>query len=485
MDTGEHFLFKLLLDEILLGQLINVSIPLAQKYYDLLTEIKNGNNPNVKISEDVTKALPDFPKFAITYSISENEERSQVDQGKMKASLADYNDMFGTHFGIEEIGAYNSNLNDRLARKEKKYLNREQQLDIVIVVDRLLTGFDAPCLSTLFMDRPPMNPQNIIQAFSRTNRLFDEGKQYGQVVTFQSPKEFKDAINNALILYSRGGDGNPLAEDWETAIESFVKSLKSIRELAQTPKQIVSLSKEQKKAFVQLFRALDHDFAHIKAFSTFDENILDEYDFSEEDYENYAAMYKNVMEELKSESPDNEDDDDPVYDDYDLIAYSRMKIDFEYIVELLQGFVESLGEQDDEPFDSKIQTIRSVIKDFSHDNPKMSALLNRIVDDIEANPEEYVGKDISVIINEMRQRAVDVEIEKFANKWYLAETIVRYEVYNYRFGQLANENKLKDSADYATYKSEIVDAMPKFKFRKMMVDEFKVTLMPEITPLID
>lgn len=114
--------------------------------------------------------------------------------------------------GFTRMGGI-SNLNDRLARKEKKYLDRNQQLDLVIVVDRLLTGFDAPCLSILFMDRKPMTPQNMIQAFSRTNRLFDTNKQYGHIVTFQAPKEYKDAINEALRLYSRGGDGNPIAED--------------------------------------------------------------------------------------------------------------------------------------------------------------------------------------------------------------------------------------------------------------------------------
>ena len=186
------------------------SIAIAQKYYDLLKKIVNGED-ELKISENMHKALPDFPKFAITYSVSENEEFSQVNQEKMKESLYDYNQMFETHFGIEEINAYNSNLNDRLARKDKKYLNREQQLDIVIVVDRLLTGFDAPCLSTLFIDRQPMTPQNIIQAFSRTNRLFDGGKQYGQIVTFQVHDKFKSAINDALMLYSRGGEGNPIA----------------------------------------------------------------------------------------------------------------------------------------------------------------------------------------------------------------------------------------------------------------------------------
>ena len=187
------------------------SIAIAQKYYDLINEIKQEND-ELKICEKVKKALPDFPKFAITYSVSENEEASKVNQDKMQKSLNDYNQMFGTSYKVEGISAYNANLNDRLARKEKRYLERSQQLDIVIVVNRLLTGFDAPCLSTIFIDRQPMKPQEIIQAFSRTNRLFDDTKQYGQVVTFQSPDEFKEAIDCALRMYSLGGDGETLAE---------------------------------------------------------------------------------------------------------------------------------------------------------------------------------------------------------------------------------------------------------------------------------
>ena len=188
------------------------SIEQAQKYYELLKSIKAGKD-ELKISDDIRRALPDFPKFAITYSVTENDEASKLNQDKMKEALDDYNDMFGTNYNLAGINAYNANLNDRLARKEKKYLNRSQQLDIVIVVDRLLTGFDAPCLSTLFIDRQPMSPQNLIQAFSRTNRLFDTKKQYGQIVTFQSPQAFKEAIDSALALYSRGGEGKPLAED--------------------------------------------------------------------------------------------------------------------------------------------------------------------------------------------------------------------------------------------------------------------------------
>lgn len=463
------------------------SIAMAQMYYEFLRKVKEGRD-ELKINDDIHKAMPDFPKFAITYSLSENEEASAANQEKMKDALKDYNAMFGTGYKIEAIDAYNSNLNDRLARKEKKYLDRSQQLDLVIVVDRLLTGFDAPCLSTLFMDRRPMAPQNIIQAFSRTNRLFDANKQYGQIVTFRAPKEYKEAINEALRLYSRGGSGNPIAEDWDDVKTSFSISVKTIRNLAQTTEDIAGLSRKQKKAFVNLFRALDHDFAHLKAFSVYDPTVLDEFGFTEDEYENYAAMYKNVMEELKKPDNDPEPDGEPVWDDYDLVAYSKLRIDFEYIVELLQGFVESLDQSENDfdaaEFETRIRIIKEIIAEFAVDNPKLSALFTQVVDGIEKDKERFLGQDISVIINQMRYAVIDEEIKKYAEKWYLGFDDVRYEVFNFRDGELANENKLKDSADYAAYKEKHNDAFPKFKFRKAMIDEFKNVLMPEIASLI-
>ena len=461
------------------------SIAKAQKYYELLKRVKDGKD-ELKIRDEIIKAMPDFPKFAITYSVSENDEGSKVNQDKMKAMLSDYNGMYGTRYKIEGINAYNSNLNDRLARKEKKYLEREEQLDLVIVVDRLLTGFDAPCLSTLFMDRQPMSPQDIIQAFSRTNRLFDANKQYGQIVTFQSPSDFKNAINYALKLYSRGGDGSPLAEDWEDVLQSFAISVKTIRSLAETPEDIAQLSKKQKKAFVHMFRALDHDFAHLKSFSRYEESILDDYGFSEEQYENYAAMYKNVMEELKK--PDENKDDDPVMDDYDLIAYNKLRVDFEYIIELLQGMVESLDQSEDDfeeaEFEHKIKALRELVGEFASENPKLAVLLNTVIDEIEVDKTKYVGQDISVIINQMRYEVIDKEIEEYAKKWYISPDDVKFEAFNYRDGVVANENNLKDKADYTSYRENESNPMAKFKFRKVMIDEFKNDLMPSIYPLI-
>ena len=469
------------------GLLTVNSIARAQKYYELLKKVKDGQD-ELKISEEVHKALPDFPKFAITYSLSENEETSQVNQDKMQKALDDYNGMFGTSYKIDGINAYNSNLNERLARKEKKYLDRSQQLDLVIVVDRLLTGFDAPCLSTLFMDRQPMSPQNIIQAFSRTNRLLDGSKQYGQIVTFQSPSNFKNAINYALKLYSRGGDGSPLAEDWDDVLASFSISVKTIHALAKTPEDIAGLSRKQKKSFIHMFRALDHDFAHLKSFSNYKEEILSEYDFSEEQYENYAAMYKNVMEELKKPDDDTPDTD-PVLDDYDLIAYNKLRVDFEYILELLQGVVESLDQSENDfeevEFELKIKTLREIVAEFSQENAKLSQLLSTIIDEMEKDKTKYLGQDISVIVNQMRYEAIDKEIEEFAKKWYVDAEDVRYEAFNYRDGVLANENNLKEKADYTAYKDNTPEPMPKFKFRKEMIEEFKNELMVRIEPLLE
>lgn len=177
------------------------------------------------------------------------------------------------------------------------------------------------------------------------------------------------------------------------------------------------------------------------------------------------------------------------WDDYDLVAYSKLRIDFEYIVELLRGVVESLDQSQNDfnetEFETRIRTIKEIITEFASDNPKLSALLMQVVDEIEKDKEKFLGQDISVIINQMRYAVIDSEIRKYAEKWYLDFEDVKYEVFQFRDGELANENKLKDSADYAAYKEEKEDALPKFKFRKLMIDEFKNVLMLEIAPLID
>ena len=469
------------------GLLTVKSIDRAQKYYDLLKKIKNGED-ELKINEEVKKALPDFPKFAITYSVSENEEASKVNQDKMRESLNDYNGMFDTSYQVENIITYNDNLNARLARKESKFKERSQQLDLVIVVDRLLTGFDAPCLSTLFMDRQPMSPQNIIQAFSRTNRLFDAKKQYGQIVTFQAPDDFKKAIDDALTLYSRGGEGKPIAEDWETVRSAFAISVKTIQSFADTPEDIKNLSKEQKISFVHMFRALDNDFAHLKAFSNYDESMLEEYGFSEELYEDLAAVYNNIVEELKEDPFTDSDEPRAVMDDYDLVAVHKLRVDYEYILELMQGIIDSFEDideaMDSERLEKELDELRQLILEYEADNEKLSSLLMKVVDDMIENREKFVGANISEIVNELRRSVIEGEIKEFAEKWYINPEEVEFQAYHYRDGKLTDENILKEKANYSLYRESAEKALPKYKFRKQLIEDFKNSLMESIYPLL-
>jgi len=466
------------------------SIAEAQMYYDLLKKVVNGED-ELKVSEEVKKVLPDFPKFAITYSVTETEEDSSYNQSKMEEAIDDYNKMFDKSYKLDQINAYNQNLNDRLARKDTIYKDRSQQLDLVIVVDRLLTGFDAPCLSTLFIDRPPMNPQGLLQAFSRTNRIFDANKQLGQIVTFQYRDQFKEAINETLRLYSRGGGTSPVSEDWEEVRESFSISVKALKGIAPEPESTAGLSKELKKAFVHSFRDLDHDFAHLKAFSCYDEIILEKNDFSQELYEKYAAVYKNILNEINPHNGDDLDGDtetETVYDDYDLVAYNKIKVTFEYIVELLQGFVDNLNYNvenfNEAKFEYEIAQIKAIIDEFIEDNPKLGALLLDVLEDIKADKEKYLGQDIYVTLNHMKYEIIDREIKAFADKWFIPFEDVKYEAFHFRDGEMANENNFKEKADYAAYKEATENPVPKFKFRSAIVNEFKDELMPEVEALL-
>lgn len=104
--------------------------------------------------------------------------------------------------------------------------------------------------------------------------MFDANKTYGQVVTFQSPKDFKKEIDRALRLYSRGGEGVAVSEDWESVLDVFSIDVKTIHALGRTPEEIRQLSREQKKSFIYAFRSLDKSFAHLKAFPDIGKNCL-------------------------------------------------------------------------------------------------------------------------------------------------------------------------------------------------------------------
>ncbi len=471
------------------GLLTVNSIQRAQAYYDLLKRVKNGET-ELEISEETRRVLPDFPKFAITYSVSSDEDTESADLNvpKMQESLDDYNAVFGTTYGIGEIKGYNANLNDRLARKKSKFKSRDEQLDLVIVVNRLLTGFDAPCLSTVYMDRQPMHPHDIIQAFSRTNRLFDKPKQAGQIVTFQSPHKFKKAVDEALILYSAGGQASVLAPDWETVHEEFKKALAYVRITAKTPDVIPTLAKEGELRFAKAFQEFDKIYSNLKAFTNYADNPPDSYGITQEEYEDYAAHYKNIREKYKPTKPTGTVDVDIDMDfEYELKAYSREKIDYDYIVSLIQTVVSATDEERAEQhYQNLLAEINKYIEDLISTNPKLGALMRKLWENINNNPDEFKDKRVSHILADMRKETIDNVLLAFADEWCVPLEAISYAADRYEIGdtEIPGLNNLKKSADFDSY-SENNSGISKFKYHQSIKKALVGLLNEEVIPLRD
>ena len=466
------------------------SIQLAQKYYELLSKVKNGET-DLEIDERMKQVLPDYPKFAITYSVTENEEGSHVNQEKMQKSLNDYNEMFGTKFDLSQIQSYNENLNKRLARKDKKYKSRNRQLDLVIVVDRLLTGFDAPCLSTIFIDRQPMGPHDLIQAFSRTNRIFDPNKAYGQIVTFQAPVLFKECVDNAVKLYSAGSTEVALLAEWDKVEPAFKRALSALKAVAETPDEETDMSLKELKVFAKAFQTFDRLFAQIKSFTQYDESMLEDYGITEEEYEDYVGHYQNAMTKIKLAEPDDTqtppEAEETVDTDYELMAYSSTKIDYEYIINLIQNIVtpdEDTEAVTPEERQKQIDEVKQYIEEMRKDNPKVADIMTTLVNEIEQDENKYKGQSIMNIVENMKHDCINQVVTDFCVTWYASKDDVMYAALHYRNGEIPNESVIKSTIDYTRYKESQEKALPKFKYYSQCMAELRKILDEEIKPLI-
>ncbi|PGE91772.1 type I restriction endonuclease subunit R [Bacillus toyonensis] len=463
------------------------SIAQAQRYYDLFKRVKAGE-ATVQISEKTKRVLPDFPKVAITYSISENEESSIENQEKMKEALRDYNAEFGTSYTIETMRAYNRNVNDRLARKKEQFLPRSEQLDIIIVVDRLLTGFDAPCLSTLFIDRPAMKPHDLIQAFSRTNRLFAKAKKYGQIVTFQTPAIFEEKVKQALVLYSNGGENEVTAPTWEEAHDAFLTALEELREVASIPESIDvdGMEKAQLQKFAKAYQALDRAFANIQVYTEYnDAQLGTTYPIQLDEIEEYHGKYVNALEKLRKEKEDVDDIDINI--EYELESVKTEEINYEYILQLIQAFLPNTREKTEKKptADKTVDEINQYIGWLKKSNPNLAGIMEELWTNIQANPEAYRDQYVSSILEEMIHRTIDALLDTFVQKWWVQKEELAFMVANYNpnLEKQNGEAELKRTSNYEAYKEHATNPVIKLKYWKTVKSAFEDMVIHDVLPL--
>jgi type I restriction enzyme R subunit len=333
-----------------------------------------------------------------------------------------------------------------------------------------------------------MGPHDLIQAFSRTNRIFDKNKVYGQIVTFQAPKLFKECVDEAVKLYSAGSTEGAMGSDWEEIEPAFRKALSALRVCAQTPSAVPGMSLEEKKLFAKLFQNFDRLFAQLKSFTRYEDSMLSGYGITEDEYYDYAGHYLNVMEEIKpGPDPNPKPTDEEVDPDYELMAFSNTKIDYEYIINLIQNIVAPKEDEENitpEERKKKLEEVKQYVEELRKENPKVADLMSGIIREIEQDENKYRGQSILNIVENMKMDCIDRVVSDFCLTWFASKDDVMYAATHYRNGEIPNESAIKATIDFTSYKETQEKALPKFKYYAQMIAELRKTLEEEIKPLL-
>lgn len=461
------------------------SIEEAQTYYNMFKELVAEG----AVSERVQKKLPDFPKIAITYTVGENQDGARANQALMKASLADYNGLFHTHFTLEDnLRGYNEDLQKRLARKEEKYRDRSEQLDLVIVVNRLLTGFDAPCLSTLFVDRYPMPPQNIIQAFSRTNRIFDATKIYGQIVIFRTPGTYKKDIDDAIYLYSNGGSpSDVMAPTYEEMEKRLRKAITGMEKAAQgiEGQDLKALETDELTHYAKAYQELDHTLASIFVYTEWEDEFLSKrYGLSEKKLEDYKGRYQNIIAELRERKDHTGGDVDPDIPDidieYELEATSSAVINYKYIVALIQKYIPKASALLAPDATKNEVLIQKSLEKLAKSNPKLTEIIERVWEKIKAHPVDFTGQSAMDLIQAEIHQTVEGKVRDLADTWCANVEDIKFHAYHYKETDDLMDLKL----NYQAYK-EKGGTLFKLLYLSTAREEIKKAIQDSIRPLLE
>jgi len=297
------------------------NIEVLKKYYTLF---KNKKPEAFKIAtiftyqanEDDSGDILDVDVFA-----GEGTVGNQLSRDFLESCIKDYNQTFLTNFSTDRFYDYYRDLQKRIKNKE---------VDLVLVVNMFLTGFDSPRLNTLYVDKN-LRYHGLIQAYSRTNRLLNSDKPHGNIVSFRNLKE---ATDTALALF---GDENAkevvFKKPYEEQKKDFENKLAELREQVPTIVSIDSLRGEEEKAeFVKNFR----DLLRVKSsLETFAEFSFDDLGISEQEFYDYQSKYLDIYEERKNNNGEVESVLDQI--DFELELTVRDIINFDYIILLIAG----------------------------------------------------------------------------------------------------------------------------------------------------
>jgi len=308
-------------------------------------------SPPAEGNKDVQQIQEDLPQ--------EKEDNRHDPEGKktaLKAIIADYNQQYGTNHDINNFDLYYQDIQQRI--KDQQFPNRDlprkgdEKIDITIVVDMLLTGFDAKYLNTLYVDKN-LKHHGLIQAFSRTNRVLNATKPYGHILDF---RQQQDNVDAAIVLFS-GAQADRAREIWlvdkaPVVIDNFKQAIADLEEFMQSqgleakPDQVNNLRGDDARAqFIKRFKEVQRLQTQLDQYTdlTDEQREQIEHALPKDDLRAFRGAYLETAQRLKEQQGAPGTDGQPANPevdqlDFEFVLFASAVIDYDYIMKLIAKY---------------------------------------------------------------------------------------------------------------------------------------------------
>lgn len=392
------------------------SIKTLGHYYDVFKEL------------NATRPEENRYKITAIFSYGANEDMDgkgdEHSAELLSRIMADYNEMFGTSYSIENFDAYRKDISKRMKQKDLP------QVDILLVVNMMLTGFDAKPLNTLYLDKN-LVWHTLVQAYSRTNRVDKVTKQFGQIITYRNIKQWQD---DALRLFSGDGDPNEyLLENYEYYVQKWINQEPIVRKITPTVDSAGQLQSEDEiRMFIIAFRTMVGILATLKTFSKFDwadlAVVMDEEEY--EGYKSWYLYYKDMGGEPNPPVPV------PIDIDFDIELVRTDRINVVYILNLLKSAQKNKQNEDREA------DLDLILREIERsDNESLRAKKELMAEFVRTRFYDLSDDtDIMAAFEEFMKEHQKVEIEEFACSHDIEYTVLNDIMTEYIFnGSISDE----------------------------------------------
>lgn len=392
------------------------SIPMLIKYYDIFKR----ENKSLNITG------------IFTYGANEDGDEGSNEHSRdaLERIISDYNEMYNTNFSTETFGSYQKDISDRMKGK------KAQQIDILLVVNMFLTGFDSKPLDVLYLDKE-LKWHDLLQAFSRTNRVEKETKAWGLIVCYRN---LKKATDDALALFSQSNNTEGIiSPDFNYFVDRFNETAAKLRGIAAIPASVDTLySEDDQREFVLAFKELAKLMLALKTFVEyrFEKDRLDMDEQTYEDYKSkYFLIYHKVQQEKEVISVLNDVD-------FCIELMETDKINVAYIMNLIRNidFTNQQRKQKD------IEHIRHELERTTNENlHRKIDILQSFLDTLEVVP---VGDfDVDLAFEDFESEQKRKEVEAFAAETDVSEELLTDYIAEYEFTGILNSGEIRDSIE--------------------------------------